>query len=223
MRENSDTYYPLKLSLSQHTNIQTAQGTSSMQTPLLESGHRRWAYSLSHSVYELLKCLLSAAKTEVLYEKVFIAAKSPAATRFIAPGQACPCPLLHQINETDWRTEATQSLTDCFRLMILMGWGHDGSLLLIMMGTDYDSDRRWSLHAVCSKTSRRKQYEQAEGGSFTAHLLSLDMICLMLYSTVLGTRRKKQPETWKSAMEQSFNYLFIPFILYIVFVLWNVL
>lgn len=86
-----------------------------------------------------------------------------------------------------------------------MGWGHDGSLVLLMMGTDYDSDRRWSLHAVCSKTSRRKQYEQAEGDSFTAHLLSLDMLCLMLYSIVLGTLRKKQPETWKSAMEQSFK------------------
>lgn len=89
MREkNTDAYHLLK----SYTNIQTqtAQGTNSMQTPLLESGHRHcWAYSLSHSIYELLRCFLSAAKVQVLYEKVFIAAKSPAAT-FRLPHASLP-------------------------------------------------------------------------------------------------------------------------------------
>lgn len=47
---------------------------------LLESGHRRWTHSLSQSAYKLLSFLLSAAKAEVLYEEVFIAAESPSAT-----------------------------------------------------------------------------------------------------------------------------------------------
>lgn len=47
---------------------------------------------LKSQSHELLRCLLSPAKAGVFYEKVFITSKSPAATRFIAPGQARPLP-----------------------------------------------------------------------------------------------------------------------------------
>lgn len=54
--------------------------------------HGRRPHGLSHSVDELLRCLLSAAGAGVLYERVFIAAKSPAATRLAAPDLASPSP-----------------------------------------------------------------------------------------------------------------------------------
>lgn len=86
-----------------------------------------------------------------------------AATRLTAPGQASPplvCTRLMKSpseGKTDavdhWRTDSASDWI-CFRLMTLMGWGHDGSLLLLIMGTDYDSDQRWSLHAACSEASR---------------------------------------------------------------------
>lgn len=62
----------------------------------MELGHGRWPHGLSHSVDELLRCLLSAAGAGVLYERVFIAAKSPAAARLAAPDLASPSPPLQR-------------------------------------------------------------------------------------------------------------------------------
>lgn len=62
--------------------------------------------------------------------------------------------------------------------MTLMGWGHDGSLLPLMMGTDYDSDLHWSLHDTRCKTSAGANMSRQREScrlSFTARLLSLHM------------------------------------------------
>lgn len=140
--------------------------------PLLESGHRRWAHSLTLGVYELLSCLLSAAKAGVLYEKVFIDAESPSATSMVPhaslpPGQASPSPLLHQIDEitirrTDKQKGLTQEITG-WQTDRVSGWwrwcdgGHDGSVLIPNDGDGLwqcGCDWHWSLDAACYKTSR---------------------------------------------------------------------
>lgn len=128
----------------------------------------------------------------VLYEKVFIATESPAATSGLPHAslpQARPLPplfctrLMKSLSEGE--TDAvdhwlTISASDwiCFRLMTLMGWGHDGSLLLLIMGTDYDSDQRWSLHAACSEASWGSNVSwqrESRRTSCMARLLSLHM------------------------------------------------
>ena len=107
------------------------------------------------------------------------------ATRLPAPGQASPslfCTRLMKSlseGETDavdhWLTDSASDWI-CFRLMTLMGWEHDGSLLLLITGTDYDSDQRWSLHAVCSEASWGSNVSwqrESRRRSCVARLLSL--------------------------------------------------
>lgn len=68
------------------------------------------------------------------------------------------------------------SITDCLGPMTPTRWERDGSLLLQMIGTDYDGDLRWSLHAARCKTSggsdRRRQRECCSTFLVSAHDLS---------------------------------------------------
>lgn len=64
-------------------------------SPRCRGSDTEHTHGLSRSVYELLSCVLSAAKAELLHEKVFIAAEPPlshipATARLAAPGQARP-------------------------------------------------------------------------------------------------------------------------------------